>query len=201
MLIHLLPAGRSRVGSRHGGRAGGRIAWAAAKRARAGWLQIVAALLSDPEVAALLLGGDGRGVSARDARAAVEDALGGKSSISKRDLAEAMAQRAREEASPSRGQYSSPSVAERTRAARAAEEAKDRAARAFERMDKRGAGELSKEEVGPSAGAGWSVGMVLGAEHVARVRFGQGFCASMLGGRGWVLSHRRDGIASEAASA
>ena len=100
MLTHLLPAGRSRVGSRHGGRAGGRIAWAAAKRARAGWLQIVAALLSDPEVAALLLGGDGRGVSARDARAAVEDALGGKSSISKRDLAEAMAQRAREEASP-----------------------------------------------------------------------------------------------------
>ena len=98
-------------------------------------MQIVAAVLSDPQLAELLLGADGRGASPREARAAVDDVLGGKSSVNKRELAEAMAQRASEQSSPMRGQYASSSPAER---ARAAAEAKDRAARAFERMDKRG---------------------------------------------------------------
>ena len=116
-------------------------------------MQIVAAVLSDPQLAELLLGADGRGASPREARAAVDDVLGGKSSVNKRELAEAMAQRASEQSSPMRGQYASSSPAER---ARAAAEAKDRAARAFERMDKRGAGELSKEEVCARAGGcGW----------------------------------------------
>ncbi len=54
---------------------------------------MVAALLSDQEVAALLLG-NGRGVRTQEARAAVEAALDSKKSISKSDLAEAMARAA-----------------------------------------------------------------------------------------------------------
>ena len=125
-------------------------AWVRGRGGEVRPVQIVAAVLSDPQLAELLLGADGRGASPREARAAVDDVLGGKSSVNKRELAEAMAQRASEQSSPMRGQYASPmrgqyasaSPAER---ARAAAEAKDRAARAFERMDKRGAGELSKE--------------------------------------------------------
>jgi hypothetical protein len=55
-------------------------------------VQIVTAVLSDPQLAELLLGADGRGVSPREACAAIHDALGGKSSVSKRDLIQAMAQ-------------------------------------------------------------------------------------------------------------
>ena len=136
-------------------------AWVRGRGGEVRPVQIVAAVLSDPQLAELLLGADGRGASPREARAAVDDVLGGKSSVNKRELAEAMAQRASEQSSPMRGQYASPmrgqyassSPAER---ARAAAEAKDRAARAFERMDKRGAGELSKEEVCARAGGcGW----------------------------------------------
>jgi hypothetical protein len=121
-------------------------------------VQIVAAVLSDPQLAELLLGADGRGASPREACAAIHDALGDKSSVRKRDLIQAMAQRASMQSSPMRGQYASSSPAER---ARAAAEAKDRAVRAFERMDKRrGAGELSKEEVCARAG-----GCERGARH------------------------------------
>ena len=135
-------------------------AWVRGRGGEVRPVQIVAAVLSDPQLAELLLGADGRGASPREARAAVDDVLGGKSSVNKRELAEAMAQRASEQSSPMRGQYASASPAER---ARAAAEAKDRAARAFERMDKRGAGELSKEEVCARAGGFW-VGTGFSAE-------------------------------------
>ena len=88
--------------------------------------------------------------------------------------------------SPMQGQCASSSPAER---ARAAAEAKDRAARAFERMDKRGAGELSKEEVCARAGRVW-VGRGLSAER------GTHFCEGCVrpgwrgSGGGWGLRSR-----------
>jgi hypothetical protein len=67
---------------------------------------MVAAVLLDREVAAPLLG-NGRGVRSQEARAAVEAALDSKISISKSDLAEAMARAAAQLAATATGRVGS----------------------------------------------------------------------------------------------